>query len=169
MPKEIRYISPYDPAVNAKESRLKGRDGYEGTLDHKHIKCWPGMSPVVFVLRTLDLPFRLWVLGADGYEQRIRACEVGLVAIEGYEPWGAGKVWRGTGKFDAPSGKRDILTREEVELVEDEFGHGILGEILAVLLHEVDKGKGWGREKRPYTLPQYVWAEVVETERQRAG
>lgn len=165
---EFRYISVLDDAIDPKRSRLKGPAGYEGTLDHAHLVMRPGKTPVVFILRKLDQYGRSWVKGtADAYEATKRYVEVGLVGVEGYEPWGAGKTWRGTGMLDLPNGKRLCLTRDELAEFEEEFGEATMQELQAVLEHK-RAGKAWGRGALPCKLPRSVWDEQEDLARLHA-
>lgn len=165
---EIRYISVIDDAIDPKRSKLRGAAGYEGTLDRQHLVMFPGKSPVVFILRKLDQYGRNWVEGtSDAYETTKRYVEVGLVGVEGYEPWGSGKTWRGTGQLDLPNGKRLCLTRDELAEFEEEFGKPVMEELQAVLAHK-RAGKAWGRGALPCRLPRSVWDEQEDLARLRA-
>jgi hypothetical protein len=165
----LRYISVRDPAIDRERSHLRGPEGYEGTHDRTKLVMHSGASPVIFVLRPLDFHDVRFVRAADSTDmQMVRAVCMGLEAIEGYPNPGA-QTWRGTATVKRPSGERASWKDDELGEIERAFGWAIFDELGLVLYERAQRGNAWSGSAKPYTLPLYVWAELVDAAPPRAA
>lgn len=164
----IRYVSIFDPAIDRAKSKIKGDDGYEGTLDRRHLVMVPGMTPTIFVLHPLTWEGRRSVnSGGSADEKMVRAVMWGLDSIvDGADP--TGRAWRGSYEVKLPRGNRTIWHDHEIADIEDRYGQVVLHELGMVLMQRAERGNAWSGSARPYTLPPYLWGVLAPAARPAA-
>lgn len=163
----IRYVSIFDEAIDRTKSRLRGDDGYEGTLDRRHLVMLPGARETTFVLRWLDYPARRAVNSTTQADARhIIAVMWGLESIETPD---SDRAWRGSQLVKPDAGERQIWHQHEIAEIEDRWGMKLIHEIGNLLLQKAERGNAWSGSVRPYTLPQYLWDVLAPVARPAAG
>lgn len=156
----IRYVSPRDSAIDRGKSTLRTKDG---RYDPAGVVTVPGKTPLVFLLRPLTFSDTQVVMRAQSvHDQMIRAVMFGLEAIENFPHAGA-QAWRGTHKLEGANPPRTIWSDAELAEIEARFGWSIWDELGLVIWQRAQRGNFWGGSERTYTLPQWLWHELLES------
>ena len=163
----IRVVSAKDPALDLAEMDLRR---YVETRDASHLRLVPGVRPVWYTLRPLNI-YDVEAASSLPQAMQARACfETAIEAIDGCEALGGDGAWRPRKVVeDALGKKRPVPTRAEMQHLFQMLPHGLdtMQELGAIAYERATLGNGF-RGAPTYTVPPLFSPELARNVRLRA-